>query len=221
MNDPHVVALKSKISHGAGIDYDSAEPLKRDEPGFFLTVRDGKARFKFKTHFATMEEALDSIRDYVRKWEFDVKLKWGPDSFGLRSWEPEIVDRAPVPGESIARASIHGGEVRITASATVQASKYPAPPRQLRFDPDDADATSMLKRYLWHLKGREGLPSMAYFCLTMLEYRFPKRKRKCAATTYRIEHAVLQKVGELSSKGGGPLTARKAGAHEIERELYT
>jgi hypothetical protein len=49
---------------------------------------------------------------------------------------------------------------------------------------------------------------MAYFCLTILEAK--TGGRESAATAYRIEKAVLNRMGELTSLRGDRLTARKA-----------
>ena len=99
MNDPHVVTLIYRIEHGDSIDYSQAKPLVVDEPRFRLSVEDMWARFEFKAHYATAEQARDAIADYIRVWEFDATLKRGnPDSFRLRFEKAEIVDRDPTPG---------------------------------------------------------------------------------------------------------------------------
>lgn len=71
------------------------------------------------------------------------------------------------------------------------------------------DVESMYRRYLGHLEGREPLPAMAYFCLTVLEWRGGSRPK--AAERFGISEQVLCKVGNLSSRKGGPV-ARKADA---------
>jgi len=77
--------------------------------------------------------------------------------------------------------------------------------RTFRLNPD---AESILLRYHGHLDGREPLPAMAYFCLTVLEAK--TGGRESAARAYRIEKAVLNRMGELTSLRGDRLTARKA-----------
>jgi len=54
--------------------------------------------------------------------------------------------------------------------------------------------------------GDEPLPSMAYFCLTVLEYQ--AKNREAAAKQYAIDLKVLKKLGGLTAKGD-PMTARK------------
>jgi hypothetical protein len=68
----------------------------------------------------------------------------------------------------------------------------------------------MLLRYHGYRDGREPLLSMAYFCLTVLEAN--AGGRSAAARKYRIDKAVLHKLGELTSRRGDLATARKATA---------
>ena len=108
MNDPHVVALIYDIEHGASVDYEEAEPFIREEPAFRLEVKDKKARFELKGHYAKESAARESIEEYIRVWEFDACLNNGSDSFKLRFDKAEIKDRNPTPGQvSIYASSIY------------------------------------------------------------------------------------------------------------------
>ena len=68
----------------------------------------------------------------------------------------------------------------------------------------------MYRRLSDYYADRKYLPSMAYFCLTVLEGKFTNAKRRSAAKSFRIDLAVLDAVGELSSTKGGADAARKA-----------
>ena len=95
-------------------------------------------------------------------------------------------------------------------SVHVECANYPNPPGTFRLN---ADAESILLRYQAHLDGREPLPSMAYFCLTVLEAKVAGRNRKLrAAAEYRIDRAVVRKMAELSTNHGDLVNARKATA---------
>jgi hypothetical protein len=104
-----------------------------------------------------------------------------------------------------------------TAPVHVTSNKYPdPPPASFRLNPD---CESMLQRYCGYLARHEHLPSMAYFCLTLIEsnaghrrQRVITKKRRAAATRYGIDVDVLATIGELSSTRGDPRTARKANA---------
>ena len=214
MNDPHVVALIYAVEHRDSVSYEKAGPLIRDDsPDFRLTVDDGIARFEFKTHYASKNEAREAISQYIQDWEFAVGIRQGPGRFKLRYSRSEVVDRNPSASGTTRR--LRPGHrlqnVVVGASLIVVAPHYPSPPSGIMVD---ADVNSMYDRYVNYREKREPLPGMAYFCLTMLEYHFPKRKREQAAAKYQIDYEVLDKMGDLSAKGG-PQFGRKAGTDPL------
>ena len=204
MNDPHVVALIYGIEHGASVDYEEAEPFVLEEPAFRLEVKDKKARFELKDHYAEESAARESIEEYIRVWEIDACLNNGPSSFKLRFDESEIEDRNPTPGKVRVRAGIGVGCVAISASVTCRVCDYPSPPSGLAINPD---VQTMYDRYMNYLQGREPLSGMAFFCLTVLENS--AGGRKASARKYQIAKRVLREIGYLCSEKGGP-EARKA-----------
>lgn len=219
MNDPHVVALNYRIKHNDTIDYSRAEPFDRDEPEFRLTVKDKSARFAFKGHYATEEQAREALAEYIRMWEFDATLKRdNPDSFRLEFEKAEIIDRNPIPSAVMLSANTEG---RVTGSArlTTSVRKYPPPPSDIKLNPD---AETMYQRYLGYRGRHELLPSIAYFCLSMLEdppvpeqKRFPA-KRKVAAKKFGIDELVLVEIGHLStSRGKGEARKREGTAQPL------
>ena len=211
MNDPHVVALIYRIEHGDSIDYSQAKPLVVDEPRFRLGVEDLRARFEFKAHYATAEQAREVIADYIRVWEFDATLKHGnPDSFRLRFEKAEIVDRIPTPGAVRLSGCFVGVTGTGSARLTVSTPNYPSPPSDLAINPD---AETMYGRYMGYRQKREPLPGMAYFCLTVLQAG--AGGRKAAARKYGIDISVLAKIGDLTANRGGA-QARKAGGVATE-----
>ena len=211
MNDPHVVALIYRIEHGDSIDYSKAKPLVVEEPGFRLSVEDMRARFEFKAHYATAEEARAAVADYIRVWEFDATLKRGnPESFRLRFEKAEIVDRRPTPGAVRISGCLIGGVATLSAKLTVSTPNYPSPPSGLAIDPD---AETLYERYMGYRQKREPLPAMAYFCLTVLEDG--AGDRRAAARKYAIDVSVLKKIGDLTANRGGS-QARKAGGLATE-----
>ena len=217
MNDPHVVALNYVIRHSDSIDFSKAEPLYRDEPGFRLTVEDDKARFEFKEHYASEEQAKDALAKYIRVWQFDATLKYGnPVAFRLEFEKAEIVDRNPTPSEVRLSARF---EARVTGSArlTVGVRKYPSPPSDITLNPD---AETMHQRYMGYRRKHEPLQSMAYFCLSMLEDPSPQQssgeriiraKRKAAARKFDIDVSVLAEIGHLSTTRGGADARKREG----------
>lgn len=224
MNDPQVQALIYQIDHDDSVDYSEAKPCSRDERGFRVRADNLQVRFDFSEHHATEEEAKGAIADYIRAWEFAAQLEHGPEGFGLRLVDSVVVDRhPPVPdptsGHLQASATFRGGRetMRAELSVTSKPDAYPCPPTAIEPSPD---AESMHRRCMSHLRRREPLPSMAYFCLSMLEdppsegrsSGWTSNKRTAAAEKYRIDESVLAEIGRLSSTKGGTDARKREGA---------
>ena len=212
MNDPTVVALIYRIEHGKSVDYCNAEPLDREEPGFRVRVDKDIVRVEFKDHHATEPAARDAIKEYIKQWEFTAGLKHGPDAFRLSFVRPEIEDRHPLadskPGGVVNLRGSIVMDLQLRGDLTVRhhLPHYPAPPSGVKITPD---VKSMYDRYIGYRQGKEPLASMAYFCLTVLEYSFNVQRRKEAAEYYQISEDILDRIGDLSTNSGGP-QARKA-----------
>ncbi len=209
MNDPHVVALLYGIKHDRSVDYNAADPIEREEEGFTVHVRNEQVRFEMKHHYSSTNDARKALDEYIRAWEFEAGLRYGPNAFELEFTKPEIVDRKPTPGEisiCIEPLAIIA-DVHVEARLTIGHSAYPAPPSTIKVTDD---ARSMYDRLLRSLAGNEPLASMAYFCLTVLEASVEGLgRRSAAAKKYRIEKKVLDEIGRLTCAKGGA-DARKA-----------
>ena len=207
MNDPHVVALLYRIEDDPSVDYREAPPFDHEEEQFRLHIEDQQVRFELKEHCATSEAARTVVEPYIRCWELDASLR--THRFKLRFERPEIVDRNPTPGivELVTYANV--GNITARAVITAVVHEYPRPPSGLTLDPDNPDVLTMYHRYTGYRERREPLTSMAYFCLTMLT-EYLNGGRNAAASKYRIEKKVLDKIGDLSTNRGGPAGARKA-----------
>ena len=209
MNDPHVVALLYRVEHSKSVDYNEAVPLVHEESNFRLEVKDNKASFKFKIHYATREDARNAVEGYIHDWECEACLKMGPDNFRLIFEKAEIIDRKPTPGVINLHMSAVAGSPRASFTLTVVAASYPTPPAGVNYY--HPDVQTMYQRYLGYRRGNEPLASMSYFCLTVLEVSTGQKKSqlKSAAQKYQIANTVLNKIGDLCSNKGGP-GARKA-----------
>ncbi len=204
MNDPHVVALFYNIEHGNTVNYDEANPLVVEESAFRLEVADKKASFFLKDHHAQEDEALGSIEEYIRTWEFDACLNGGPDYFKLNFERAEIVDRNPQPSVP---GIVEPSPVTFRpASASVAVSKvvsrYPSPPNNVVLNPD---VQTMFDRFMGYRRGHEPITGMAYFCHTFIMHM----GKGSAAEHFQISKKVLKRIRKLSSKKGGPSGARK------------
>ncbi len=202
MNDPHVVALIYNVDHGDSVIYDEAEPLFQEEKGVRLEVKDKKAWFYLKDHYATEADARKVIEEYIRNWEFNACLQGGPDYFKLKFERAQIEDRNPpprTPGVVALAATASFGCLRVSASLTVtnKVSRYPSPPSDVTITPD---VQKMYDRYMAHRRSREPLAGTAYFCLTLVEHL--GNGRPAAAEYFQISRNVLDKIGELSTERG-------------------
>ena len=215
MNDPHVVALVFSVEHGPAVAYRGDAPaIEHQEPGFRVRLTDGTVRFELKEHYATKEEALERVRPYVRSWEMDAGLDRRPGDFRLEFQEAVVIDRhppPPTPGTiNVSPSPIGWHFTTGVAEVTLTRPAYPPPPSGLTLKADDPGVETMYRRLSDYHSDRKYLPSMAYFCLTVLEDKFTSAKRRNAAKSFRIDLAVLDAVGELSSTKGGAAAARKA-----------
>lgn len=216
MNDPHVVALKYRVEHANSVSYEKAPPLRYCEsPEFDLTVDDNIARFKLKQFYANEDEAIEAVEPFIKHWEFESTLQWGPSNFSLRYMDAEVVDRNPSPPERGAgNASITFNLPGLTAKAEVMLLNphYPPPPAVGSVDPDDPYVVKVKRRHDEYRLRRTKLPDMAYFCVTILEEKYGGRKeaaRKCG-----ISKKVLDKIATLATDKGGADARKAAGADD-------
>ena len=222
MNDPHVAALIYSIKHDRTVKYDDAPPIKREEPEFSIKVEDKRVRLEFKTDYATEDAALKAIGPYIRTWELEAALAGRPGQFELMFERAEVVDRnPPPPTPGVLHLSAHAILPALTSQVTLLVTNpkpYPPPPSGVTLDADDPDVLTMFHRYQGYLEDREPLPSMAFFCLSMLE-KYLCRGRPKAAAKYGIDLEVLKDVGNLTANKGGPAAARKAQKEGIGNPL--
>ena len=215
---PHVDALVFGIEQGPAVSYsDDAPPIDHEEPGFRVALKDQTVRFELKEHYATKDEALERVGPYVRNWEMDAGLDGRPGDFRLEFQEAEVIDRSPppsTPGTSNLSVTLTAPTPTLRASVSVVRRAYPPPTSGLTLKTDDPDVATMYHRLSGYYSNREPLPSMAYFCLTVLELPFlgSRNVRRTTGAHYYIDKKVLDEIGELSSKKGGAASARKAEA---------
>jgi hypothetical protein len=208
--DFHVVSLRFKLRPSDEVTYASPAPVEFETEEVRFRLADGKLTCEMTSHFPTAEEARAVVDPVLRAWEVDADLRWNRGELRFEFDGADIIDRSPIP-PGVIRGHAHMvlGVAAISAIGTVSVhvtrTHYPEPPGTFRLNPD---AESILLRYQGYLGGREPLLSMAYFCLTVLEAN--AGGRASAAVAYRIEKAVLGKMGELTSRRGDRVSVRKA-----------
>ncbi len=206
MNDPHVEALRYRLVPIDGITF-AAPRLDRRIAGFVASVEDDIATLRPERHYATADEAVAEADPLLRAWEISHALWAGRPELRFHFEHAEVVDRAPSadpPGPVGLEARIEGRST-VTGTLTTSTTRgaYPEPPAGFAVDPD---VDTLFQRWVGYATGREPLLGMAYFCLSLIEFRGGGRAQ--AAGRYGIDQKVLRKLGELTALGG-PGFARK------------
>jgi hypothetical protein len=211
--DLHVVSLRYSLRPSDRVTYISCPSVTCDRDEALCRLIDGKLTCEMKTHFSTVEAARAVVEPILRAWEVDADLQFTRGELRFKFDGADIIDRSP-PGVIRGCAYVVSPGAMVSAAGTisfhVDRTRYPELPDTFRLNPE---AESILLRYNDYLDGHQSLPTMAYFCLTVLEAKIAGRDRRMrAATEHRIEKAVVDKMGELSSERGDLLNARKAPA---------
>jgi hypothetical protein len=214
MNDPHVESLIYRVeANSEVIRFENPPPLVYETTAFRLRLEDGALTIEMKEHYPTVQKARTCVESYLKDWtlfsalEFDVMLDF------IFETARQIDRNPPLPGQATGEAYL------VENSATMQAEgsltpfvrmAYPIPPSGFEASPD---VEVMWCRYRRHIEEKEPLASMAYFCLTVLEWSTNRKKdkRAKAAQMYNIDKKVLSDLGALTVDRGTPLEARKRG----------
>ncbi len=219
MNDPHVESLTYRLETGETLEFEDPLPLEQENDALRLRLAEGVLTVWPKDHYACKEEARVAIEPYLRAWETSEALRRlgrREMRFVFESWH--VFDRNPPPPGSPQGVQLSGsivGSSRAVAWATMisRERRYPALPEGFVASPE---VESMLGRYEGYLKGREPLPSMAYFCLTVLEHGArnapAKKAHKKIELVYNVHKKVSGELSRLTSTLGDEATARKAEA---------
>ncbi|HEV8441415.1 MAG TPA: hypothetical protein VGT40_25275 [Methylomirabilota bacterium] len=216
MNDPHVEWLRYRLELGPALSITDAPPLEHETDHCRLRLDAGTLTVTMKEHHASFESAQETVDQCLRSWQVNTELTYGPGEFRFVYENGKLVDRNPpppgspilVPGTGVLSLT---GHAALTTGATVTRHTYPAPPTDFGVSPD---VETLWYRYRGYREGKEPLPHMAYFCLTVLEWiggggRGRGNAREAAARTLGIDIDVLNRLGGLVSEKGDPTTARK------------
>ncbi len=224
MHDPHVESLSYHLETGETLEFENPPPLQQENNALRLCLTEGVLTIWPKYHYASEEEARYNIEPYLRAWEtFEALRRFGRREMLFVFESSQIVDRDPPPPGSPqvlqASARIVGSSAMVGVPTVISREPcYPCPPSGFVTSPE---VELMLGRYEGYLKGREPLPSMAFFCLTVLEYGArnapAKNKHKRIELVYDVDGTVSGELGRLTSTLGDEATARKAEAARENR----
>jgi len=207
MRDPHVASLTYLATPSETVSFDNAPPLEGRIGSFGFLLADGKLKIEPNMHFGGIEEARAYVDPLLRSWEIDIALRFGSPELLFKYETAELIDRNPPPPGSPLTLQVQlGAVVTVAVSATLHVARgyYPDPPPIFRTNPD---VETLWQRYDQYRRGHEPLPSMAYFCLTLLEAMAGSRAE--AVKRFHISRSVLNKMGELASERGDVSDARK------------
>jgi hypothetical protein len=227
MNDPHVVSLRYRLETDNTRSFANPSPLNGEKEPITWRLADGVLTCEMKTHYASPEEARAVVHPFLRGWELDEPLREG----GLRAFwftfeKAEVVDRNPLPPgtpQVIQLSSISSAGAGLQASLHRSQPMYPTPPVRFEVSPD---IETLWHRYEGCRQGREPLLAMAYFCLSLLEWRASSRPgrgsaRKKIKAEYGIAEDVVSTLGDFTTNLGDEKTARKLSVRNTRREPTT
>jgi hypothetical protein len=202
MNDPHVAALKYRLILDESLEFRDPPDLEIDTPQFSGRLSNGLLTLELKEHFETESQIKPLADGFVRAWEIEAGLQYGP-RVHFRFEGSHLVDRKAKSGTL---ELSFGNRLSLSGSAIVKLGllAYPDPPRNFKVTPV---VDLLWTRYCRYTEDREPLQSAAFFCYSVLKVTAGSNRK--AAQQFRIQEKVLTKLRELSSERGDKLTARK------------
>ena len=212
MRDPHVESLRYRLKTSATTIYKNPPAVKFTRNEFECYLKDGVLTCRMREHFPTVEEAQRVVEDFLHSWEIKTALELRRDAMKFQFEDSHVIDRnPPPPGSSEFNYVSNSGGLKFTGSVTsihsITLREYPDPPIDFTVTPD---VETLWQRYNNYLDGKEPLPAMAYFCLTLIENKAGgKKKRESAAKLFLIDEKILSMLGNLTTNRGDPKTARK------------
>jgi hypothetical protein len=185
---------------------------------FTYALDQGHLRAEPSREFLDTAEAKLAIEPFLRDWEQIAFLAEPEHRIRFECERAEVEEVNPAPGFTFAFAeeAVGVGSAHAVASITRNNGQYPTPdPQFVR-----TRVTDNLSERLRRARDRETeLTSAAYYVLSTLEHEFggPSELRGVVVTTLAVDRAVLDTLGDLSSradedagrkgKGQGPARA--------------
>ena len=210
MNDPRVSVLVYRVRHDETVNYDKASPLQCETAHFKVSVNGSEAHFEMKEYFPTAEQAREVVGPFIRQWEFAAALDRNPGEFELVFLEAVVEDRKPTPGV-VDVARLETVQARDLPSVVAVRCSYPEPPTGVAMN---TDVEVMALRHSRYKQGRDMLPTMAYFCLTVLEQA--AGGRPAIPSKFGIASSVIKTLGRLTGEKGGSKARKGEGrSHEF------
>ncbi|MEW6681615.1 MAG: hypothetical protein AB1451_01635 [Nitrospirota bacterium] len=214
MRDPHVERLHYTIESQEGVAYENPPPLSQSHAFGEFRLQDGRLTVTLRDHFADELAAREAVDPVLRDWAIGTDLRLGIGTIRFTFDKADVVDRNPPPPGTVYRfvsgvATLTAGSATLKGVGRAVHSKYPDLLTSFQATPE---VMKWHKRWTNLQKGREPLSTFAYALLSHLEARTgeKRRVREKAAEMFKIDLAVLDKLGNLSGESRGDLvTGRK------------
>lgn len=209
MSNSYVECLYYTIKAGDGIFFENSNPIEKKLDNFELRLEGNDLECKMIKKYTKVEDARKEVECYLKAWEKYSILKSGFKVIEFmynRAIINTLDSSEDLNGVSkiIKKSGVF--EVCGTVNIIVEKKIYLEPPQYFQLN---ENVEILQNRYEDYLRGKEKLPSMAYFCVTLIERDAGNRRQ--AAEKYKINKKVLDKLAELSSnKGDLEIDARKA-----------
>jgi hypothetical protein len=210
VRDPHVQTMHYAIGSGEGIFYRDPEALSFSNHLGDFDLVDKELRIQPTEHFSNEEEARTAIEPFLRDWEIESDLTSNVGAIRFTFARVELIDRDPPPpgGPLVINMKAAIGAFAVTGNASLHLTyrMYPKPSQTFCAT---SEVQLAYRRWIGFRSGKEPLPAMAYFVLTLLESL--AGNRPSAARIFQIDQDILKTMGNLSSTKGDESTARKVG----------
>jgi len=216
MQDTHVEKVFYEARESDTDKFKDSDPTEDDTDAFHfnLTKQDERivATFLMKEHFATIEAARAVTDEYLRALEVKAALvEYGGchvlDFYYIRA---DVVDRSIPPTDGIQALSGRAAGRSAASGIVTMTRPLPSPPGAFKWTPD---VETLWNRFQQYVNEREPLPSMAYFCVTVVEM-YANGKTAEAAKQFCISKRVLSHLRELCSNRGDETEARKPNSNK-------
>ncbi len=200
------------VTDGWEITFDHPPRLPVAGPGFEGVLDDDVLVVETADRFATEAGARGPVEAFLRSWEIDVLLAQGGAEFEFRFRSAGVSDRDGTGATPPGGVRVSQVAVEVLIGKPPSRPTYLPPPVDFVASPD---VIKMWHRWRAHRAGREGLSSVANFCLTEVIAAAPPgggAPRDRAAKALGLTPPILSKLGYLAAKRGTDLDARKTGA---------
>ena len=197
--------------------YEKAVKLEKGYPNFKFLLDHFELEIILNKVYLSEDEARAEVEPILKNWETYIDLVHERNEIRFKFSHAELIESELENDQGKRIISLTSKAVLSTSVSfklITPRDKYPNPPNNFTLSPD---VSTLIHRFNNSLDENEPITSMAYFCLTLIEYKAGSRKD--AIIKFDIDEKVLRKIGELSSTRGDYTEARKINVHSKLVEL--